>query len=88
MPLERLPGPPQTVTALSDRALTVYEAALTAVPSSEWRAAFLRPPPRLMTSEYTPDQGRLNVHGYRDGAGSTPSRGPSAKPWLDFVDSN
>jgi len=57
MPLERVAGPPHSVTALQHGDLTLYEATLSAVPSPEWRAAFLRPPARLVSVEYTPEHG-------------------------------
>jgi hypothetical protein len=42
---------------------TLYEFELSAAPSPKWRAAFLRPPPALITASRTPDSGRAAVHG-------------------------
>jgi hypothetical protein len=42
---------------------TLYEFDLTAVPSPAWRAAFLRPPPALITADRTPEVGRVAIHG-------------------------
>ena len=42
---------------------TLYEFGLTAAPTPAWRAAFLRPPPALITADYTPDIGRVAIHG-------------------------
>ena len=43
----------------------MYELELSAVPSPTWRAAFLRPPPALLTPRFTPDTSRVGVHGAR-----------------------
>jgi hypothetical protein len=32
------------------------------VPSPQWRAAFLRPPPALITADRTPEVGRVAIH--------------------------
>ena len=48
----RLRRPPHAITLA--RQQTVYEVELSAAPSPKWRAAFLRPPPGLTTSTYTP----------------------------------
>ena len=48
---------------LVDSELVVYEVDLSAVPSPTWRTAFLRPPPPLVTARFTPDTGRVGVHG-------------------------
>jgi len=42
---------------------TLYEVELTTSASREWRAAFLRPPPSLVTPNRTPDVGRLAIRG-------------------------
>jgi hypothetical protein len=36
---------------------------LTAAPSREWRATFLRPPLPLVTADRTPEVGRVAIHG-------------------------
>ena len=38
-----------------------YEVEFTAAPSPYWRAAFLRPPPKLTSRTYTPDRGRVEI---------------------------
>ena len=63
MPLERLPDLPRVVVARIEGRDTLYEFDLTAAPSAAWRAAFLRPPPALTTADYTPDIGRVAIHG-------------------------
>jgi hypothetical protein len=63
MPLERQPGLPRVVVAGIEGRDTLYEVDLSAAPSREWRAAFLRPPPTLTTAFHTPDSGRVAVHG-------------------------
>jgi hypothetical protein len=59
MPIERLPEPPRATTLNLGR-LTLYEVTLTAVPSPEWRAAFLRPPTALTRPTATPALGRVD----------------------------
>jgi len=56
--IERLPDPPPAVPLLQG-AETLYEVELSATPSREWRAAFLRPPLSLLTIQYTPELSRL-----------------------------
>jgi hypothetical protein len=63
MPLERLPDLPHVVVARIEGRDTLYEFDLTAAPSPARRAAFLRPPPALTTADYTPDIGRVAIHG-------------------------
>jgi hypothetical protein len=41
---------------------TLYEVDLTAPPSREWRAAFLRPPPALISAKRTTEVGRVALH--------------------------
>ena len=41
----------------------LYEVALTTAPSPEWRAAFVRPPPRLTTAWFNPDIDRVVLRG-------------------------
>jgi hypothetical protein len=64
MAIQRLPGPTMAIP-FTDTEQTVYEIGLSAVPSPTWRAAFLRPPPTLQTTRFTPDMGRVSVHGAR-----------------------
>jgi hypothetical protein len=42
---------------------TLYEVELWGAPSAQWRAAFLRPPPALVTRNRTPDVGRVAIYG-------------------------
>jgi hypothetical protein len=58
VPIERLREPPRAVPLLQGQQ-TLYEVDLSAEPSSARRAAFLRPPVELLTSEYTPELGRV-----------------------------
>ena len=62
-PLERVPDLPRVVVARIEGQGTLYEVDLTAAPSREWRAAFLRPPPALITADRTPEVGRVAIHG-------------------------
>ena len=64
MPIQRLSDPTMAVS-LVDSDQVVYELELSAVPSPAWRAAFLRPPAELQTPRFTPDTGRVGVHGAR-----------------------
>ena len=63
MPLERLPDLPRVVVARIEGRDTLYEFDLTAAPSPAWRAAFLRPPPALITADRTPEVGRVAIYG-------------------------
>jgi hypothetical protein len=83
MPLERVPGPPHVVTALQQTDLTVYEATLSTAPSGEWRAAFLRPPARLITTQYTPELGRVDLIADRVIFRTTPAQ---LDGWLRRID--
>jgi hypothetical protein len=64
MAIQRLPRAPRPVPYTA-RALTLYEIELSEAPSREWRAAVLRPPPRLMTPLSTRELGRLELDGPR-----------------------
>ena len=64
MQIRRLAGPTLAVR-LVDTDQVVYELELSAVPSPAWRAAFLRPPAELQTPRFTPDTGRVGLHGHR-----------------------
>lgn len=82
MAIQRLPGPPHTVT-LTSGAQTLYEVALSAAPSPAWRAAFLRPPAALTTAQYTPALGRLGLAGARVTFRTSP---PRLHAWLRRID--
>ena len=72
MPIERLREPPHSTT-LAKGSQTLYEVTLNAAPSLAWRAAFLRPPPRLTTAKARPELARLDLRGARvDQAGTRP----------------
>jgi hypothetical protein len=58
--IHRVPGGPETVAAMPT-GLVLYAVALSAAPSRAWRAAFLRPPPRLLTTTGTPELGRISL---------------------------
>jgi response regulator receiver domain-containing protein len=58
-PQRRRPDPRRLVTMIDTRD-ALYELA--AVPSPEWRAAVLRPPPRLTSAQYTPELGRVGLN--------------------------
>jgi hypothetical protein len=61
--IQRRPGPPRLVVPLIEGGDALYEMQLTTAPSPVWRAAFLRPPPRLTGPRSTPDAGRVYLHG-------------------------
>ena len=63
MPHQRRPGSPRVVVDGIEGRDTLYEVELTAAPSREWRAAFLRPPPALITADRTPEVGRVAIYG-------------------------
>ena len=63
MPLERQPDRPRVVVDGIEGRDTLYEFDLMAAPSREWRAAFLWPPPALITADRMPEVGRVAVHG-------------------------
>lgn len=80
--IQRLPGPAHTLTPLQT-GHTVYEVSLTAAPSREWRAAFLRPPPRLTSATSTPEIGRVGLHGATVHFRTAPHR---LRFWLRRID--
>ena len=47
MAIHRAPGPPRVILSNIEGAESLFEVLLTAIPSPEWRAAFVRPPARL-----------------------------------------
>jgi hypothetical protein len=61
----------------------LYECDLNAVPSSVWRAAFLRPPPHLTSAHYTPDAGGVGLNQATIQFQTTPAR---ARFWLKRID--
>jgi hypothetical protein len=63
MPHGRRPGPPRVVVDGIEGRDTLYEIELWVAPSPQWRAAFLRPPPALITKDRTPEVGRVAIHG-------------------------
>jgi len=63
MPHQRRPGPPRVVVDGIEGQDTLYEAELWTAPSRQWRAAFLRPPPSLITGDRTLEVGRVAIHG-------------------------
>jgi hypothetical protein len=56
---------------------------LDAVPSAAWRAAFLGPPPRLITTIYTPELGRVGLDGNAIHFRTKPDR---LESWLYRID--
>ena len=82
MPIQRLPGPPHTVTPTA-RNQVLYSVELTVVPSPPWRAAFLRPPARLTSAQYTPELGRVGLNGATVHFRTAPHR---ARLWLRRID--
>jgi hypothetical protein len=63
MPIHRLRRVPHAVVTLPKWDQTLYKVELSATPSVAWRAAFLRPPARLITARRTPELGRLGLDG-------------------------
>src|SRR4029453_11325247 len=71
MAIHRLRRVPHAVT-LTQGAQTLYEITLSAAPSPEWRAAFLRPPARLTS--------RVRPPGAHRGHGALPDHpGPAPR---------
>jgi hypothetical protein len=65
------------------REQTLYKATVDPPPTRVWRAAFLRPPRRLISARYTPELGRLGLHGTTVHFRTTPDR---ARLWLKRID--
>ena len=82
MAIHRVQRPPHPI-ALATPSLALYEVALSAVPSRVWRAAFLRPPPGLTTTRFTPELGRLGLDGARVTFRTSP---PHLHQWLRRID--
>ena len=82
MAIRRVQRPPHPI-ALATPSLPLYEIAFGAVPSRVWRAAFLRPPPRLMTTRFTPELGRLGLDRARVTFRTSP---PHLHQWLRRID--
>jgi hypothetical protein len=82
MAIQRLRRPSHAAP-LAKGGQTLYEVTLSAVPSPGWRAAFLRPPPRLTTAQNTPELGRLGMDGPRVTFRTIPAR---LHAWLRRID--
>jgi hypothetical protein len=65
MPHQRRPGSPRVVVDGIEGRDTLYEVELWTAPSPQWRAAFVRPPPALITADRTPEIGRVDPRGDR-----------------------
>ena len=61
MPIYRAPRPPRVILSGLEGNESLFEVLLTAMPSPEWRAAFVRLPGRLTSVRYAPDVGRVTV---------------------------
>jgi hypothetical protein len=83
MSIRRRPGPPRVILSGIEGRDTLYEVSLTAPPSPEWRAAFLRPHSRLISKGYTPDGGRVVVQSARDVFRTAPEE---LDGWLRRID--
>jgi hypothetical protein len=82
MAIHRIRRPPHPVT-LPQGTQTLYEVTLSAVPSAAWRAAFLRPLPKLTSARRTPELGGLRLDGARLTFRATP---PQLHQWLRWID--
>ena len=82
MVIRRVQRPPHPI-ALATPSLALYEVALSAVPSRIGRAVFLRPPPGLTTTRFTPEFGRLGLDGARVTFRTSP---PHLHQWLRRID--
>ncbi len=80
--IQRVRRPPHPVT-FTEGALTLYEIELSAAPSKAWRATFLRPPPALTTTKYTPGRAWLGIEGRRVTFRTIPAR---VHAWLRWID--
>jgi hypothetical protein len=89
-PPARRPEPPRLVTMLQDRD-ALYVVDLTRAPSFAWRAAFLRPPPRLTSKQRAADVGRVQVRGATIHFRTTPGRLAACvrriDRWIDYANS-
>jgi hypothetical protein len=83
MAIQRVRRPPHAVVTLQDRALTLYEVKLSKASSRAWRALLLRPSPKLLTLKFTPELGRLELHGSSITFRTVPSR---LHAWLRRID--
>jgi hypothetical protein len=63
--------------------LSLYVVTLHTAPSPVWRAAFLRPPAKLTSARYTPELGRLGLHGATVLFRSSPTR---VRFWMRRID--
>jgi hypothetical protein len=82
MAIRRLPGPPEAVVEMAGNR-TLYKATLNTPPTRVWRAAFFRPPRRLISARYTPELGRLGLHEATVHFRTAPDR---ARLWLKRID--
>ena len=82
MAIHRVQRPPHPI-ALATPSLTLYEVALSVVPSRVWRAAFLRPPSALTSTRFTPKLGRLGLDCARVTFRTSPSH---LHQWLRRID--
>jgi hypothetical protein len=80
--ITRLPQAPRAVPLLNGGD-TLYEVEINAVPWAKWRAAFLRPPPRLVDPRYTPESGRVGISGNAIHFRTTPDQ---LEAWLYRID--
>ena len=78
MPIERLRLSTHSVP-LATKSQTLYEVELSSAPSRAWRASLLRSPPRLRTTKFTPELGRLGLDGNCVTFRTTP---PQLRQWL------
>jgi hypothetical protein len=83
MAIQRLRRAPHGVVTLPEGGQTLYEIELSATPSPAWRAAFLRPPARLITARGTPELGRLELDGARVTFRTIPAR---LHAWVRRID--
>jgi hypothetical protein len=63
MPLQRCPDPPRVVVEGIEGRDTLYEFDLTAAPSPGVACRLSSATSRLTTADYTPDIGRVAIHG-------------------------
>jgi hypothetical protein len=82
MPVKRLPDPPREIPLLHGTE-TLYEVDLSTRPSAAWRAAFLRPPARLIGAGPGPEHGRVGLNVVTVHFRTTPDR---LETWLQRID--
>jgi hypothetical protein len=74
--------PPHPLTGAAPSP-TLYELALSQVPSAAWQAAFLRPPAALTTDKHTPELCRVGLDGARVIFRTSPSQ---LHQWVHWID--